>query len=263
MIFNSYLYIFLFVPIILLLYYSLAKYKFGRIGIFVLTIASLFFYAYWKPKYIFIIVVSILTNYCCSFFILKSQTKYFNKLIATGAILFNISLLIYFKYINFIFDIINAVLPLHINNLKILLPLGISFFTFTQIAFIVDCYKGKVQDSNFMNYCLFVTFFPHLLAGPIIHHSEMMPQFSNYSNKKIKWFNMYSGMCLFSLGLFKKVVIADYFATIVDNFFSQANVLNISLWDSWTASLGYSIQLYYDFSGYTDMAIGVALLFNK
>src|SRR6185437_12019661 len=263
MIFNSYEYIFLFVPIILILYFLLGKYKNGRLSIFLLTIASLFFYAYWKPKFLFIILSSILINYCCAVLIFKyTNVQSLKKTVTIIGVLFNVLLLVYFKYTNFIFDIANSIFPLNLSNLKIILPLGISFFTFTQIAFIIDCYKEKVQDANILNYFLFVTFFPHLLAGPIIHHSEMMPQFSNANNKKVKWFNIYGGLCLFSLGLFKKVVIADYFVATVDKFFLQANTSTIHLWDAWTATLGYSVQIYYDFSGYTDMALGVALLFN-
>ena len=153
-----------------------------------------------------------------------------------------------------------------INNrlsiIQIILPLGISFFTFTQIAFLVDCYKGKVSELSIINYTLFVTFFPHLLAGPIIHHSEMMPQFSNKENKQISWSNVYGGMILFSIGLFKKVVIADYFVETINSIYELSSKGMVPFWDSWTASLGYSLQIYYDFSGYTDMALGVAMLFN-
>jgi D-alanyl-lipoteichoic acid acyltransferase DltB (MBOAT superfamily) len=145
--------------------------------------------------------------------------------------------------------------PLHL-----LLPLGISFFTFTQIAYLVDSYKGETKEYDLLNYGLFVTFFPHLLAGPILHHKEMMPQFYKASNLVKSYKNIALGMFLFSIGLFKKVVIADTFATWATNGFDTEDTLHLV--EAWATSLSYTFQLYFDFSGYTDMAIGAALLFN-
>ena len=144
--------------------------------------------------------------------------------------------------------------------IHIILPLGISFFTFTQIAFLVDAYKGKVKEYDLLNYMLFVTYFPHLLAGPILHHSEMMPQFVSRWNWAIRWRNVAVGLFIFSIGLFKKVVIADTFATWANTGFDVATTL--SLFEAWATSLSYTLQLYFDFSGYTDMAIGISLMFN-
>jgi len=148
----------------------------------------------------------------------------------------------------------------HLGLLNIVLPLGISFFTFTQIAYLVDAYKIKVKEYSFVNYSLFVTFFPHLLAGPIIHHKEMMPQFEDLKNKALCYDNLNMGMFLFLLGLFKKVVIADYLAGYANAGFDTAELL--SFFDAWASSLSYTLQLYFDFSGYTDMALGSALMFN-
>lgn len=175
-------------------------------------------------------------------------------------ICFNLGLLSYFKYADFFISNINYVTGVHLKLLKIALPLGISFFTFTQIAYLVDAYKFKVKEFSFVNYTLFVTFFPHLLAGPIIHHKEMMPQFDDFKNKALSYSNLNAGLFLFLLGLFKKVVIADYLAVYANAGFDTTEVL--SFFEAWTSSLSYTLQLYFDFSGYTDMALGSALMFN-
>ncbi|MDA7705577.1 MBOAT family protein [Rickettsiales bacterium] len=184
-----------------------------------------------------------------------------NKIILIIAVIFNISLLAYFKYCNFFLDNIAIFYPdLFDNSIIIILPLAISFFTFQQIAYIADCYEGKLKDQNFINYALFVSFFPQLIAGPIVHHGQMMPQFSGLRTKIINYNNLSLGLFIFAVGLFKKVVIADYLAEIVN--LSYQNYQDLSFIDSWKASLAYTFQLYFDFSGYTDMAIGVALMFN-
>ncbi|WP_207641555.1 MBOAT family O-acyltransferase [Syntrophomonas palmitatica] len=141
-----------------------------------------------------------------------------------------------------------------------MLPLGISFFTFTQIAYLVDACRGEAREYRFVNYALFVTFFPHLLAGPILHHGDMMPQFEDESNRGLNYENLARGLFLFSLGLFKKVVIADAFAVWANTGFDQ--MTSLSLVEGWITSLSYTFQLYFDFSAYTDMAIASALLFN-
>jgi D-alanyl-lipoteichoic acid acyltransferase DltB (MBOAT superfamily) len=171
----------------------------------------------------------------------------------------NIALLVYFKYADFLIENINYTLDASIDLLHLALPLAISFFTFQQIAYLADSSQGKTQKYDILDYALFVTFFPQLIAGPIVHHSEMMPQFSSASNMLIKYKNIILGLFLFSIGLFKKVVIADTFALWVKEGF-DAQML--SFLDAWATSLSYTFQLYFDFSAYTDMAIGIALLFN-
>lgn len=173
---------------------------------------------------------------------------------------FNLGLLGYFKYADFFITNTNAVFGLSFENLNLVLPLAISFFTLQQIAFLVDSYGGLVKERNFTSYTLFVLFFPQLIAGPIVHHKEMMPQFKKLKNHIINYDNIAKGIFLFSLGLFKKVVIADTFASYANAGYSFSDSLNIL--EGWVTSLSYTFQLYFDFSGYTDMAIGVALLFN-
>jgi len=156
---------------------------------------------------------------------------------------------------------VNYLTGSELENLNWLLPLAISFFTFQQIAYLVDCYRGSVKEYDFLNYALFVTFFPQLIAGPIVHHREMMPQFMKDSrHHRINYENIAAGLFIFSIGLFKKVVIADTFSVIATNGFDVAESLNVV--EAWITSLSYTFQLYFDFSGYTDMAIGCALLFN-
>jgi len=182
------------------------------------------------------------------------------KVILIIGITFNLLLLGYFKYTDFLLTNINLVFSNHIPLLHMILPLGISFFTFTQIAYLVDAYRNEAKEYKLVNYALFVTFFPHLLAGPILHHKEMMPQFESEENQFVNYKNISQGIFLFSIGLFKKVVIADTLAKAANYGFDTATTL--SLLEAWLVSLSYNLQLYFDFSGYTDMAIGAALMFN-
>ena len=171
------------------------------------------------------------------------------------------ALLGYFKYSDFLIANVNFAFGTQISHLNLLLPLAISFFTFQQIAYLVDCVALKgARRYDFLNYCLFVTFFPQLIAGPIVHHEEMMPQFAKTKNKVINYENIALGLFIFSIGLFKKVVIADTFAVWATEGFDMAVSLNLI--EAWVTSLSYTFQLYFDFSGYCDMAIGAALLFN-
>ncbi|MEA3456070.1 MAG: MBOAT family O-acyltransferase, partial [Campylobacterota bacterium] len=166
----------------------------------------------------------------------------------------------YFKYADFFLSNLNSLLQTHLNLLHLALPLAISFYTFQQIAYLVDSYRNETKEYDFLNYAVFVTFFPQLIAGPIVHHAEMMPQFAQARNKIINYRNIALGMFIFSIGLFKKVAIADSFAIWATQGFDVAEKLNMV--EAWATSLSYTFQLYFDFSGYTDMAIGIALLFN-
>jgi D-alanyl-lipoteichoic acid acyltransferase DltB (MBOAT superfamily) len=190
----------------------------------------------------------------------RSQRKVNAKTVVTIGIIANLSLLGYFKYADFFIENFNVISGANIQPLNLLLPLAISFFTFQQIAYLVDSYKGLTKEYDFLNYALFVTFFPQLIAGPIVHHKEMMPQFASTYNLVKKYRNIALGLFIFSIGLFKKVVIADTFAVWAINGFDKTEVLR--LFEAWVTSLSYTFQLYFDFSGYTDMAIGAALLFN-
>lgn len=264
MLFSSLEYLFLFLPLTFLLYYLLLKNRLVISAKILLISASLFFYSYWNIKYLPLLLLSILVNYFCGCYLIKyyadSTKKSQNKSLAIGAIIFNILLLGYFKYANFFIENINSFLPDKLINPNIILPLGISFFTFQKIAFIVDCFKGKVKDKSFLNYAIFVTFFPQLIAGPIVHHSEIMPQFKSLRTKFINYRNIALGIFIFAVGLFKKIILADHFALIVNPGFDYYYDLNFI--DAWKTSLSYTLQLYFDFSGYSDMAIGSALIFN-
>ena len=214
--------------------------------------------------YLPLILISILFNYTITNTMIeydKSRRKYFSKksLLQVG-LLFNIGLLVYFKYMDFFISNTNTISGSDIELLHLALPLAISFFTLQQIAFLIDSYEGLVKEKNFLDYTIFVTFFPQLIAGPIVHHKEMMPQFANVRNKVKNYKNIAIGLFIFSIGLFKKVVIADTFAVWATQGFDVATTLN--LFEAWATSLSYTFQLYFDFSGYTDMAIGAALLFN-
>ena len=172
----------------------------------------------------------------------------------------NLALLGYFKYADFFIENFNFISGSNVNLLHMVLPLAISFFTFQQIAYLVDSYRGETKEYDFLNYALFVTFFPQLIAGPIVHHKEMMPQFASKWNMVKNYRNIALGLFIFSIGLFKKVVIADTFAVWATAGFDTATTLNF--FEAWATSLSYTFQLYFDFSGYTDMAIGISLLFN-
>jgi len=190
----------------------------------------------------------------------KKRNRFSKKGILTFGIIANVALLGYFKYSDFLITNLNYAFRSNIDLLNLALPLAISFFTFQQIAYLVDSYKGETKEYDFLNYAIFVTFFPQLIAGPIVHHKEMMPQFANIRNKVVNYKNITLGLFIFSMGLFKKVVIADTFAVWANAGFDTAEVLNF--FEAWVTSFSYTFQLYFDFSGYTDMAIGLALLFN-
>jgi len=182
------------------------------------------------------------------------------KWILTFGVISNIALLAYFKYADFFIENYNYISGENIGLYHLALPLGISFFTFQQISYLVDSYRKETSEYDFLNYALFVTFFPQLIAGPIVHHKEMMPQFASKWNLVKNYKNIATGLFIFSMGLFKKVVIADAFSVWATNGFDHAVTLNML--EAWATSLSYTFQLYFDFSGYTDMAIGAALLFN-
>lgn len=261
MLFNSYIFIFAFLPITFFAYFYLASKKLIIGAKAFLVFASLFFYSWWNVIYLPLILGSILFNFAIGVSLSKDDhVKISKKTIIVFGIVINLLLLSYFKYMDFFISNTNLLLGSNMTLFHIVLPLGISFFTFTQIAYIVDAYRGEVKEMDYLNYSLFVTFFPHLLAGPILHHKEIMPQFNNINNFVKNYRNIAMGIFLFSMGLFKKVIIADTFALWAINGFDNAEAL--SLIEAWATSLSYTFQLYFDFSGYTDMALGVALLFN-
>jgi len=259
MLFNSYIYIFAFLPITFFIYFYLLKQRFIVGAKIFLVFASLFFYSWWNIIYLPIILTSMLFNYAIGNS-LNANIKINRKYVLIFGITINLISLGYFKYRDFFIDNIDLLLNIDIPLLHLALPLGISFFTFQQISYLVDSYRGETKEYDFLNYALFVTFFPQLIAGPIVHHKEMIPQFMNKWNLVKNYKNIALGMFIFSIGLFKKVIIADTFAIWANNGFDYAHHLNML--EAWATSLSYTFELYFDFSGYTDMAIGAAFLFN-
>jgi alginate O-acetyltransferase complex protein AlgI len=262
LLFNSYEFIFCFLPITFFVYFYLNKKNHQRASKVFLVFSSLIFYGWWNLAYLPIIISSIIFNYTIGNLI-RSGNWYDNfhkKLILIFGITSNILLLGYFKYTDFLIENVNLVINENIPTFELLLPLAISFFTFQQISFLVDSYIKETKQYDFINYAIFVTFFPQLIAGPIVHHKEMMPQFKLARNQVKNCRNIAMGIFIFSIGLFKKVVIADTFSVWANEGFSVASSLNLI--EAWITSLSYTFQLYFDFSGYTDMAIGIALLFN-
>lgn len=258
MLFNSFEFLLLFLPISLLGFYTILFKRGASSAIFFIAVASLVFYAYWKPIYILLLLGSVAINYL----IAKKISNLANKQYFLFGVVFNLCLLAYFKYSLFIVDNLNHLIGTNFMVSKIVLPLAISFFTFQQIAFLVDVYTKKINSFSFKEYVLFVSFFPQLIAGPIVHYKEMIPQF-NAIKKTIPWNQISMGLMLLSIGFFKKVIIADRLGVTVDKLYTLSNLGNeLSFIEAWWLCLAYSCQIYFDFSGYIDMAMGLAHLFG-
>lgn len=260
MLFNSYIFIFIFVPIVLLGWNLLNHYKAYNLALVFLAGMSLWFYGYFNPYYLLIIVSSILVNYLISFLLQYSKNSKSNLLGLLFGVFFNLGILFYYKYYDFFIDNINAAFKTDFALKNILLPLGISFFTFQQLSFVIDRYRGKAKHYEFVKYVTFVTFFPQLVAGPIVLYDEMMPQFEDISKRSFSSENFVKGLCLFSIGLGKKVLLADTLAGIVNYGFD--NCLFLDSLSTFTVGLVYAFELYFDFSGYSDMAIGLGRMIN-
>ena len=244
------------------LYLLLSKYN-NKMGKFVLIFISLFFYSYWLPIYLPILLISIIFNFLIINNFGKLSHYLSERKILFFAISVNSALLIYFKYSNFFIENISQITGWDGPILKIALPLGISFFTFQQIAFLISFYKREIKDVTFYDYLLFVSFFPQLIAGPIVSQKEFFPQVKRIKFWSIKSHHFNLGFFLFSLGLFKKSVLIDPYVSYIDVLFEHAtNGRHLSFLDAWTAAFGYSFQIYFDFSGYSDMALGLALIFG-
>ncbi len=265
MLFNSYGFIFLYLPVVLTGFFVLARTS-QAFAAGWLALASLFFYGYWNPAYVGLLLGSIACNYAFGLWIAKAGVRREDvrkKQLLVVAIVANLALLAYYKYANFFIGSINSAAGTQWGLGEIILPLGISFFTFTQIAFLVDTYQGKVKEYNFIHYTLFVTYFPHLIAGPVLHHREMMPQFAHASTYRFSHENMAVGLTIFFIGLFKKVVLADGIAKYVGPVFdAPASGMQLTFIEAWGGALCYALQLYFDFSGYSDMAIGLSRMFG-
>ncbi len=266
MLFNAYEFMFAFLPITLAGFFWLGANRGLRPAVAWLVAASLFFYGYWRPVYLLLIGGSIIFNYATGLGIARllgdGRNRAAKSLMITGVIA-NLASIGLFKYADFIIDNVNTVAGSDFSNLNLLLPLAISFFTFQQISYLADAYNGEPVERDFLSYALFVTFFPQLIAGPIVHHSEMLPQFRKPGIGRINWDDIAVGISIFSLGLFKKSIIADNIAGFSDPVFAAAAAgETITLLDGWVGALAYTGQLYFDFSGYSDMAIGLARMFG-
>jgi alginate O-acetyltransferase complex protein AlgI len=265
MLFNSYSFIFLFLPITFFGMLWLGKHN-QRLAALWLFLASFFFYAAWDTRFALLLLCSITFNYGAGYWIIKHKFSGRNNLakkVLLLAILTDLCLLGYFKYANFFIESVNAILGNNTSTLVIILPLGVSFFTFTQIAYIVDAYRGITRELNFINYLLFVTWFPHLIAGPVIHHKQIMPQFTLTHTFRINHEHVAVGLTIFILGLAKKVLLADNLSDYANPVFTAASEGHtLMLIEAWIGALAYTLQLYFDFSGYSDMAIGLSLMFN-
>lgn len=224
-----------------------------------LAIASLFFYSYWDISFLPLLLGSIIFNYGTGCLIDKAEGRQRKLWLAFGVVV-NILLLGYYKYTGFLLNNINEFLQAGLTVPAIILPIGISFFTFTQTAYLVDLYRRETNNTSFVYYVEFVTIFPHLIAGPIISHKEMLPQFLNPDNLKVNYHNLANGLLLFSLGFGKKVIIADSLAIWANYVFAHSQETNILM--AWIGSLSYTIQLYFDFSGYSEMAVGLGMMLN-
>lgn len=265
MLFNSYVFLFLFLPCVFIGFFQLGKYN-RSLGALWLFATSLFFYGWWNPAFVGLLLASIVFNYGIGISLSKEHGRgnvLRAKWILRLGVVADLCLLGYYKYADFFVQNLDTALSLGWRFESVVLPLGISFFTFTQIAFLVDASRGEVKETNFIHYGLFVTYFPHLIAGPVLHHKEMMPQFSNPTTYKVHWENISVGLTIFSIGLFKKVVLADGIAPFVSPVFaSAADGGTLSFVEAWGGALAYTFQLYFDFSGYSDMAIGLSRLFG-
>ena len=255
MLFNSYAFIFGFLPLTLAGFFLLARWSTVWAAGW-LTVASLVFYGYWNVAYVPLLIISIV----CNFFIgtrLAAAVTY-RKALLTAGVAANLLLLAYYKYADFFVANLNS-LGADYTLPGVILPLGISFFTFTQIAFLVDVYQCKATEFRFIHYGLFVTYFPHLIAGPVLHHKEMMPQFAEAKTYRFDWENFAVGFTIFFIGLAKKVLIADSVSEYARPVFdAPGKGVALSAVDAWGGALAYTFQLYFDFSGYSDMAIGLS-----
>lgn len=261
MLFSSFPFIVAFLPLSLLIYFLLSKIN-AKCGLFSLVALSTVFYGWNNPTFLFWIYLSISLNFLAAKIMVKG--KYDKKMIFIGTLIFNVSLLIFFKYLSFFTLNINTLFQLNLPVKTIELPLAISFFTFQQIGFLVDVYKKEESLPRFMEYSSFIIFFPQLIAGPIVKHSDYLPQIQQKKTFKPNWQSISIGFTIFTLGLFKKTILADKAGLYADFIYDDllANGVVPNFFEGWLGVFAYAFQIYFDFSGYSDMAIGLARLFN-
>ena len=264
MLFNSIVFIFAYLPAVVLGYYLISASPLHRARLVFLAAASLFFYGYWAPKYVLLLLFSMTVNYLIALFIRRmDKHDAVRRTAVIVGLAFNLGLLFYFKYFNFFIDNLNAVAGTGIQVGKIILPLAISFFTFQKIAFLFDLYRRRIALGTVGDYAAFVLFFPQLIAGPIVHYSELAPQLKARPRLDALSRNLLFGLIIFGIGLFKKTVLADTFALYASPVFNAAaNGTAPTTLGAWVAAFTYTLQIYFDFSGYSDMAIGLARMFG-
>jgi D-alanyl-lipoteichoic acid acyltransferase DltB (MBOAT superfamily) len=262
MLFNTFAFFLIFLTAALFGYFRLSKYSI-RLAIWFLLFCSLIFYSYWSIRFLPLLLFSVAVNFFLGGVIIRRRaiSSDASRGYLQVGLLFNLSLLIFFKYADFLLGNIAAVTGWPIHSLGITLPIGISFFTFTQIAYLIDCHASKVRHSQLASYGLFVTYFPHLIAGPILHHKEMMPQFEDTSTHVFHRGRLAMGIVFFTIGLFKKVVLADGVSVFVAPVF-DVSYQHLGVLEAWCGALAYTFQLYFDFSAYSDMAYGISYMFG-
>lgn len=260
MLFNSIEYIFVFLPVVFCLYFLLNKAKFYNVAKVFLLLASLFFYGSYRIEYVPILLILILFNYLVSFSFKLNITENTKKIIIVVGVLSNVLILLYFKYFNFLVQELMKFINSESSIVEVILPLGISFYTLQQISYIVDCFKGNIKNYNILDYALYICFFPQLIAGPIVRHQEMIPQFRDLSRRVINQDNIFVGFFLITVGLIKKTILADNFVGFL-NYVDEINLYN-EFYIVWTMGVAKLLQMYFDFSGYCDIALGSAFLFN-
>jgi alginate O-acetyltransferase complex protein AlgI len=254
MLFNSFEFLFVFLPLTCIFFFYFGK-RSQFAGKAMLTFASLFFYCWWKFAFLKVLLISMIFNFLMAGALVRArdEEKKRKTLLRIGVGV-NLLALVYFKYSGFLVSNVGYLFGKEWSYSRPL-PLGISFFTFTQIAYLVDLYRNEAQIFKPIDYGLFVTYFPHLISGPILHHSEMLPQFKSKFMYRFRSRNLAVGLTIFALGLFKKVVLADSVATFVGPVFSGHH---LSFVEAWGGALAYTLQIYFDFSGYSDMAVGLS-----
>jgi alginate O-acetyltransferase complex protein AlgI len=265
MVFSSAVFIFFFLPIVFIGFVVTQRLAGSRrVVLYWLIASSLFFYGWWNPRYLLLIAVLLAANFGASRAIATARNSSARTFWLAAGLTVNLSALFYYKYMNFFLEVGNTIVGGHLHIEAIVLPLGISFFTFQKIALLIDTYYGRVQRLQFAEYCLFVLFFPQLIAGPIVHHAEVVPQFERLHERRANWNQVALGLAVFFIGLFKKVVFADSLAAgDVSPVFAATSAGATPLFlEAWGGVLGYTLEMYFDFSGYSDMAIGAALLFG-
>lgn len=260
MLFNSYIFVFVFFPLVVLGYYAFHHWKKPKMALGYLLLMSMLFYGYNSIAYLFILMMSIVANYALVELLDRTDKAALRKLLLAAGLGVNLGILFYYKYYDFFIENVNKWLKTDFAFLQLMLPLGISFYTFQQLSYVIDAYRGECEKYGFLEYASYVAFFPQLIAGPIVYHDELIPQLRDERNHKVNFENLGKGLYAFSLGLAKKVLIADTLSKIVTPAYADLRyIYTVSVI---IVTICYSLQIYFDFSGYCDMAYGIGYLFN-